>query len=158
MRFLNEIVSLLRAGARSCLEGNLTWASSAFPDAKSRSTVKTQTLGKHKLSVSDSSRPSKSKVRKTSIENVEINNLFAEPGLQPVATAEPNDVNLRFDLSSIITDDLWPDNIDGGPHQCMDSELLLEAESYDVLAHNYVPGLLQDLDDWSVLPEYTDIG
>lgn len=150
--------SRFRAGARSCLEGNLTWASSAFPDAKSRSTVKTQTLGKHKLSVSDSSRPSKSKVRKTSIENVEINNLFAEPGLQPVATAEPNDVNLRFDLSSIITDDLWPDNIDGGPHQCMDSELLLEAESYDVLAHNYVPGLLQDLDDWSVLPEYTDIG
>ncbi|XVF41426.1 hypothetical protein PTKIN_Ptkin01aG0279200 [Pterospermum kingtungense] len=147
-----------REAARACVGGGLSWASSAFPanDSKSRSGAKLQSLGKHKLSVSDTMRP-KSKLKKAPTEHGDVN-LFAEQIFQPVATIAPNDPNLRCDLTSVTNDDSWADGVDSEFSSSMDKALSPELEGFDVVPHNYTPSFTSGLDDCSVLPDYTDIG
>ena len=154
-----QIYVFLREAARACVGGGLGWASSAFPanDSKSRSGSKLQSLGKHKLSISDTSRP-KSKLKKVPSEHGNINNLFAEQVFQPVATIAPNDPNLRCDLTLVTNDSSWTDGADSDFSSSMDKALSLELEGFDVVPHNYIPGLISGLADCSMLPDYTDIG
>ncbi|XWS58915.1 hypothetical protein CRYUN_Cryun08bG0075400 [Craigia yunnanensis] len=148
-----------RAAATACVGGGLGWASSAFPanDSKSRSGSKLQSLGKHKLSVSDTIRP-KSKLKKASMEHGDVHNLFAEQVFQSVATIAPNDPNLRCDLTPVTNDCSWVDGVDSDFCSSMDKALSLELEGFDVVPHNYIPGFISCLDDCSMLPDYTDIG
>ncbi|KAK6289543.1 hypothetical protein POUND7_001084 [Theobroma cacao] len=148
-----------RAAARACVGGGLGWASSAFPanDSKSRSGSKLPSLGKHKLSVSDTMR-SKSKLKKASMEHGDVHNLFPEQVFQPVATIAPNDPYLRCDLTSVTNDSSWADVVDSDLCCSMDEALSLESEVYEVVPHSYIAGFISGLDDCSMLPEYTDIG
>ncbi|GAY32612.1 hypothetical protein CUMW_003290 [Citrus unshiu] len=143
-----------RDAARACIEDGLGWASSAFPanDAKLRSVPKSQSLGKHKLSLSDSVKFPKSKLRKTSMEHSEIQHSSPEPvSNQAVAT---KDANLRFDLIQ----EAWLEDMDGGRLSCMDQDLSLETVLSSEIPHNYFPDVISGLDDCSILPDYTDIG
>ncbi|XWS42985.1 hypothetical protein CRYUN_Cryun16bG0061300 [Craigia yunnanensis] len=147
-----------RAAATACFGGGRGWASSAFPanDSKSRSGSKLQSLGKHKLSVSDTNRP-KSKL-KASIEHGDVHNLFAEQVFQPVAKIAPNDPNLRCDLTPVTNEGSWAGGVDSDFCSSMDNALSLELEGFDVVPHNYIPGFISGLDDSSMLLDVTDIG
>ncbi|KAJ6704488.1 HELICASE SRCAP [Salix viminalis] len=96
-----------RDAARACAEGGLGWVSSTAPanDFKLRLASKTQSLGKHKLSISESTKPPRSKMKKTLVEHSE-GHLFAEPVPQPLSILSSRDPNLRFDLPpTVIQDD-----------------------------------------------------
>lgn len=109
---------------------------------------KTQSLGKHKLTVSESTKPPRSKTRKTLLEQ---NEGHAEPVMQPLSDRDPN---LRFDLPpEVIQDDK-----DGFSISFMEKELSVETKISEAVPHIYVPDLILGLDDYSLLPEYTDIG
>lgn len=143
-----------RDAARACIEDSLGWASSAFPanDVKLRSVPKSQSLGKHKLSLSDSIKWPKSKLRKTSMEHSEIQHSSPEPvSNQAVATKDPN---LRFGLIQ----EAWLEDVDGDLLSCMDQELSPETVFSSEIPHNYFPDVISGLDDCSILPDYTDIG
>ncbi|XP_073261735.1 protein PHOTOPERIOD-INDEPENDENT EARLY FLOWERING 1 isoform X3 [Populus alba] len=124
-------------------------SSSVLPanDLKLWLASKTQSLGKHKLSVS-STKPPRSKARKTLLER---NEGHAEPVMQPPSVRDPN---LRFDLPPAVIQD----DTDGFSISCMEKELSVETGISEAVPHNYVPDLISGLDDYSLLPEYTDIG
>ncbi|KAJ6932168.1 hypothetical protein NC651_007780 [Populus alba x Populus x berolinensis] len=144
-----------RDAARACVEGDLGWVSSTAPanDFKLRLPSKTQSLGKHKLSVSESTKPPRSKMKKTLIEHSQ-GNLFAEPVSQPLPVLSSRDPNLRFDLPPIAIQD----DKDEYSISCIEKELSAEMETWDAVAHDYVLGFTSGLDDFSSLPEFTDIG
>lgn len=149
---------LIRAASKACLEGNLGWAASAFPtnDIKSRSTQKPHALGKHKLLGNDLIKPPKSKVRRTNIEFGHTNQPIAEmPALpSPGSLVDPSvDFEFAPDISHFEADDA-KGNFPMGENE----ELSLEMDSHDAVPLAYIPGLFSDLDDYSALPEYTDIG
>ncbi|CBI30029.3 unnamed protein product, partial [Vitis vinifera] len=141
-----------RAASRACFDGTLDWASSAFPtsDIKPRSAIKSHSLGKHKICTSDSIRPSKSKFKKVAVEPSEMHHLILSP--LPKPTVAFNDSNPRFDLGS-------PVSLDAGiSTPSFNEELCWEPESLELFSHHYSPNLISDLDDFSLLPEYIDIG
>ncbi|KAG7581718.1 Myb-like domain [Arabidopsis suecica] len=86
-----------RNSANACIEDSFGWASNTFPanDLKSRTGTKTQSLGKHKLSASDSAsaKSTKSKHRKLLAEQLEV------------AWVRPNDPNLKFDFTPADRED-----------------------------------------------------
>ncbi|KAJ4705577.1 protein PHOTOPERIOD-INDEPENDENT EARLY FLOWERING 1-like [Melia azedarach] len=156
----NMAENRFRDAARACGEDIMGWASSAFPanDARLRSVSKSQTLGKHKLPISDSTKPPKSKLKKTSTEQGEVQQLSPEAVFQPIPAIATKDPNLRFDMTPPIIQDSCLDDMSSSLHSYLDKELSLETEFSDVCHHNYFPGLTSGLEDWSLLPEYTDIG
>ncbi|GAV63949.1 SNF2_N domain-containing protein/Helicase_C domain-containing protein/HSA domain-containing protein [Cephalotus follicularis] len=149
-----------RAAARECVEDSLGWALSAFPasDVKSRPASKAQSLGKHKLSSSDLIKPPKLKFKRTSIEHNEIGHLLTDTLLQPMPTVSPKDPNLRFDLTPDIIQNGWMDELDRNSPYGIDEDLSLNTETSEAVLLHYDPGLLSDLDDFSQLPDFTDIG
>ncbi|KAI5593489.1 hypothetical protein BDE02_03G017100 [Populus trichocarpa] len=144
-----------RDAARACVEGDLGWVSSSAPanDFKLRLPSKTQSLGKHKLSVSESTKPPRSKMKKTLIEHSQ-GHLFAEPVSQPLPVLSSRDPNLRFDLPPIAIQD----DKDEYSISCIEKELSAEMGTWDAVAHDYVLGFTSGLDDFLSLPEFTDIG
>ncbi|KAK3227231.1 hypothetical protein Dsin_007093 [Dipteronia sinensis] len=149
-----------RDAARACIEDNMGWASSAFPanDTKLRSALKSQYLGKHKLSLSDSIKPPKSKMKKISVEHGETRQMLPEPEFQPVPTVALKDPNLRFDLTPEIIQESWFNDMDSDFTSCIDKDLSLGIESFEMVPHNYSSDLIFGLEDCSILPEFTDIG
>uniref|UniRef100_A0A2P2L6V3 DNA helicase n=1 Tax=Rhizophora mucronata TaxID=61149 RepID=A0A2P2L6V3_RHIMU len=152
----NMAESRFRDAARSCVDDGLGWASSAFPasDVKLRSA----SLGKHKLSISDSGKPSRSKQKKTSTEHGEICHLFSEPVFQPQHAVSSKDPNLHFDLTPADIQNGWTDDSDSLSNSLLNLEHPIETESLVSVPHEYMPGFISSLDDFSLLPEYTDIG
>lgn len=75
----------------------------------------------------------------------------AEPFFRSVPPLQARD--LRFDLTTSTMDDM-DCNLPLG----LNEENSLETESFGVIPHNYVDGLISGLDDCSEFPEYTDIG
>ncbi|KAE8671015.1 hypothetical protein F3Y22_tig00112000pilonHSYRG00202 [Hibiscus syriacus] len=148
-----------RAAGMAGVEGGLHWASAAFPanDPKSRSGQKLQSLGKHKLSVSDITRP-KSKLKKASMEHGDVSNLLFEQVFQQAGRIAPSDPNLRCDPALVNNDDGWVDGVDINFSSSMDEAFASELEGFDVIPHNYTHGFISGLDDCSILPDYTDIG
>ncbi|CAN6689036.1 unnamed protein product [Malus baccata var. baccata] len=155
---VNLAENRFRTATRTCNEDAMGWASSVFPtnDLRSRSMSKVPTTGKHKLVFSDSVRPSKSKIRKSSVEHGEMRNFVSEQVLPPFPMAAPLNPNPRFDLNTPIDEDAGIYELESNSFSCLD-ESLLEMETFGVLPHEYVPGLIGGLDD-EQLPEYTDIG
>lgn len=140
--------SRFRAASNACLHGVLGWASSAFPvsESRSRSVFKSPTLGKHKLGLPETSKPSKSKIRKVAAEPSLVHPPFAEPFLQSMPTATP------YNQGS-TSEDLLIDT----PYD-MDEELPLQPNGLEIVLHCYNPSFISGLDDCSSLPDYTDIG
>lgn len=145
-RFMAE--SRFRAASRSCVEGCFNWATSAFPTGELRSRSSTSSksfLGKHKLSSPDSVKQSKSSKMKRTTEHSEMHR-------ELIPMVPLNDPNLKFDMTRDIIQDVFD-------HNGMENEL---SERYGfelgLVPHEYAPNLISDLDDWSLLPDYTDIG
>lgn len=156
---IHVLYSFSRSAAIACVEDGLGWASSVFPtnDVRSRSTSsKSQFLGKHKLPMSELTRPSKSK--KISMEHGEMQHVIAERVFNPLPGPVPMDHDLRFNLTSPITKDVEIDDFASTSHSDIGKEFSLEVEDFEEVPHSYVPGLIAGLDDCSSLPECTDIG
>lgn len=155
--------SFPRDASRACAGDGLGWASLAFPtgDAKARNSVKSQSLGKHKLTVSDSVKPSRAKVRKgaTDSSNVHDSSIGA-PVVQPFVTI-PSDFSVDNDITSTTVPGVGIHELNGTSSFDFDfdGELCTAiTESSDMAPHEYIPGLISGLDDYVVFPEFTDVG
>lgn len=150
-----------RDACRACDEDGLGWASLAFPtgDAKARNSVKSQPLGKHKLTASDSVKPSRAKLRKVAADpsNVHDSSIGAPLG-QPLVTV-PNDFSIDHDVTLTTILGVGIHELNGTSTLDIDGELCTEiTESSDLAQHEYIPGLISGLDDYVVFPEFTDVG
>lgn len=128
----------------------------AFPigDAKSRTPLKVQSLGKHKLLVSDSNKPLRSKLRKTATESSDMRNLSADPVLHPVFS----DFSVKHDVVSTSITEVGTNDFGVSSPFNINAELTTVTDSSDIIAHGYIPGLISGLDDYLIMPEFTDIG
>lgn len=68
----------------------------------------------------------------------------------------PND--LKFDLTESTINEARTDDLDCNLPFGLNEENSLELETFGVVPHSYVEGLLSGLDDCSEFLEYTDIG
>ncbi|KAL6971215.1 Pharynx and intestine in excess protein 1 [Sarracenia purpurea var. burkii] len=161
--FLIMAENRFRTASKACTEGSfLSAASSAFPtgDAKHRTTPKSQaSLGKHKLSICDSVKPSKSKVRKTTLElpsDVIIKK--TPPPINNDPMTLPTNSSTKYDTTQPIISDLGINAFDSSSPFEID-DVSLEFLGVDLVApHDYVPGFISGLDFYSSLPEFTDFG
>lgn len=69
----------------------------------------------------------------------------------------PSLKDLRIDLTSLTTDEVGIDGMDSIFSFDLNGESSLEMESVGMIPHDYVAGLISDLDDSTAFPEYTDI-
>lgn len=116
-------------------------------------------LGKQKISISDSMESSKSISISDSMEQCEITpHLIAEPLLELLPGAAPSDASVKFDLFQPIILDVGEDNVGSNLPTGMETELSMEMVSFEVVQHLYVPGLISGLEDCPFLPECTEIG
>lgn len=154
--FQNLAENRFRAASRACLEDSFSWATLAFPvgDAKSRTPLKVQSLGKHKLLASDSNKSSRSKLRKTATESGDTRNLAADPVLHPVFS----DLCVKDDVASTSTAEIGMSDLGVTSAFDVNPELPMATDRSDMVAHDYVPGFISGLDDYLILPEFTDIG
>ncbi|KAH9624629.1 hypothetical protein KSS87_000784 [Heliosperma pusillum] len=138
----------------ACLHGVLGWASSVFPiiEHRSRSSFKSPSSGKHKLGGGESSRPSKSKVRKLMGEQPDTNSALTDPSLQLLLSLSEN--NPTPTSGSYITQTL-----DGSFENLLNDIPvgLDDTANPEMVPHCYNPGFISGLDDCSLL-EYMDIG
>ncbi|CAI0375698.1 unnamed protein product, partial [Linum tenue] len=91
------------------------------------------------------------KLKKTLTEQREMDDCpFADPVFQSPPSFS----------ADLLDDGLSTNNFDYGCSSTITSSDVVQAEtgSLDTFPHVYVPGLISDLDDWPVLPEFTDIG
>lgn len=149
----------LRTASRDCTEGSSSWASAAFQvggDVHYRTPSKSQALGKHKLSIFESVKTSKSKLRKTTSEYNDITRPpFADLVVRPTITF-PADSS--FDLTPPHFTDPRIDVFDSDIPFDMDRLSLESQDVIDLVSHDYLPGFISGLDDCSSLPELTDVG
>lgn len=144
-----------REAVRVCEEDSSGWASSAFPtnDTRSRPGSRIQSSGKQKSSASDSAKPSRSKSKRASMDTNEIHHRQADSIFQSMPSLD----DLRFDLTSSTTDEFGINVMDSNFPFDMNGESSLGMESVGMISHDYVAGLISDLDDCTAFPEYTDI-
>ncbi|XLU69576.1 hypothetical protein S245_028629 [Arachis hypogaea] len=148
-----------REAARACKEDSSAWASSAFPtnDTRSKPGSRIQSLGKQKFSNTDTAKPSKSKSKRAFTDPSETNHQQTDPSFLSMPPLK----DLRFDLNAastmddIVVDDLPSSSLPFG----LDVENSFdETESFGAVPHDYVAGLISDLDDCTSFPEFNDIG
>ncbi|QCE05371.1 E1A-binding protein [Vigna unguiculata] len=144
-----------REATRICEEDVSGWASSAFPtsDARSRPGSRIQSSGKQKSSISDSAKPSRSKSKRASIDASEMHHHQADSIFQSVPLLK----DLRFDLAPFTTDEIGLTAVDTLFPFDLNVESSWEMEGVGMIPHDYVTGLISDLDDCTTFPEYTDI-
>lgn len=106
-------------------------------------------IAKHKLPVSESVKPSKSKLRRTQKHHTDPHNLTTTEVFQTLPLM-PTDTNLRFDdvLSSFSEDGILGSNTD--------EDLPLDMSG--LISFNYEPDITSGLDDLSNFLEFTDVG
>lgn len=130
-----------------------------FPtnDSRSRPGSKIQTSGKHKSSISDSMKPSKSKFKRNSVDTSEIFRQQVGPLFQSMPSLPAKD--LRIDLNSLATEETVAYDMDCSlPFDLNEEKNSLETENLDMVSHEFVSGLMSGLDDYSEFSESTDIG
>ncbi|XP_023642512.1 protein PHOTOPERIOD-INDEPENDENT EARLY FLOWERING 1 isoform X2 [Capsella rubella] len=127
-----------RNAANACIEDSFGWASNTFPanDLKSRTGSKAQSLGKHKPSVADSAKSSKSKQRKLLAEQTEV------------AWVRPDDPNLKFDFT--------PGDREDEEVEVEEKAVLEEIEMISC-SQWYDPSFTAGLDDCSLASEISEI-
>ncbi|XP_074279283.1 protein PHOTOPERIOD-INDEPENDENT EARLY FLOWERING 1 [Silene latifolia] len=155
LRFSQQLAeSRLRDSSTACLHGVLGWASSVFPiiEHRSRSSFKSPSSGKHKLGVGESSRSSKSKVRKLMGEQPDTNLALSDLSLQLLPSL--SEKNPTSTSGSYITQPL-----DGSFENLLNDIPigLDDTDNPEMVPHCYNPDFLSGLDDCSLL-ESMDIG
>jgi E1A-binding protein p400 len=128
-----------RNAANACIEDSFGWASNTFPanDLKSRTGTKAQSLGKHKLSASDSAKSTKSKHRKLLAEQLEG------------AWVRPNDPNLKFDFTPGDREEEEEQEVDEKANSA-EIEMISCSQWYD-------PFFTSGLDDCSLASDISEI-
>lgn len=147
---LHYLISLTfsncRQASQTCLEGESPqWTTLAFPfcDAhRVRSGSKSQFLGKHK-SISDPSRPPRSKVPRT-MDSQEESGLSSKP---PMPSTRPV-MEFNHLVHSVSHEN---EDISGLP-------LVEDIHLLDSIPHEYDPELLRDLEDLDLQLDIIDIG
>ncbi|CAN8259575.1 unnamed protein product [Cochlearia groenlandica] len=128
-----------RNAANACIEDPIGWASNTFPsnDLKSRTGMKPQSIGKQKLTTSDTSKSTKSKQRKLSA-------AAAAAEQSEIAWVRPNDPNLKFDFT---------------PADREEEEEKAVAEEIEMVgcSHWYDPYVTSGLDDCALAYELLEI-
>ncbi|XP_075490828.1 LOW QUALITY PROTEIN: protein PHOTOPERIOD-INDEPENDENT EARLY FLOWERING 1-like [Primulina tabacum] len=116
-----------------------------------------QRLGRQELLVSELVKPSKSKLKRTGIESADSHCLTANQVFQPLPLTV-SDSSTNFDeLPSCFHDD--------GGLECdnkyllgTDSEIASLGCTLGIDSLQIWPDLISELDDWSISPDFTDIG
>ncbi|GAB4843785.1 Pharynx and intestine in excess protein 1 [Ancistrocladus abbreviatus] len=147
-----------RAASSVFPEDSHVWTPSAFrvSESKPRAAFRSPLVGKHKLSAGEINKTSRSKIRKVAAETSESHALLSESLFSSLPTVSSSNLEALSDLlPSVVLDDLSGVIFDESPSG-LDGEFPLEASS--VLQHHYKPGFISGLDDFRLLPEYTDIG
>lgn len=151
----------LRESARACGEGSREWALSTFPanDIRLRTATKQQLLGKHKLTASESMKPPRSKLKKTS-EHGDVPQML-EPLFQSQPAVSYKDPGLKFDFEltpAFILDGLINDTDDCYSLSYFGKATSAEMGCLEDVSHSYDADLISGLDNCSSWPELTDIG
>lgn len=119
-------------------------------DVESRMPLKSQTLGKHKLPISESVKSAKSKVRKTMTESSDAHCAVVDPVFRQIMVAPRG------------TDSSCPDagttNYESSSTFDIEDFLTLDLASPEMSTHYYDPGLTSGLEDYSSFTDFTDIG
>ncbi|MED6170310.1 Pharynx and intestine in excess protein 1 [Stylosanthes scabra] len=147
-----------REAARACEEDSSAWASSVFPtnDTRSKPGSRIQSSGKQKPSNTDTGKPSKSKSKRAFTDPSETHHQQTDPSFH----AMPSLKDLGIDLNASSTmDEIGVDDL---PSSSLPSSLDLEnsfdeTESLGAVPHDYVAGLISDLDDCTTFPDFSDI-
>ncbi|MED6112642.1 Pharynx and intestine in excess protein 1 [Stylosanthes scabra] len=147
-----------REASRACEEDSSAWASSVFPtnDTRSKPGSRIQSSGKQKPSNTDTGKPSKSKSKRAFTDPSETHHQQTDPSLHSM----PSLKDLGIDLNASSTmDDI---GVDDFPSSSLPSSLDLEnsfdeTESLGAVPHDYVAGLISDLDDCTTFPDFSDI-
>lgn len=90
------------------------------------------------------------------------NSVYYEPAARDLLSyftplgASEGDPNLKFDF--VEPTGAAADDCEDNFKLVMDGDLPSQSETSESLPHDYIPGLLSGLNDYSSLPEYTDIG
>lgn len=162
IKYYFSFLSFPRDASRACAGDGLGWASLAFPtgDAKARNPLKSQSLGKHKLTVSDSVKPSRAKVRKVAADSSNVHDSsIGAPVAQPFVTI-PIDFSIDHNVTSTTIPGVGILELNGTSSFDIGGELCTtsDTESSDMAPHEYIPGFISGLDDYVVFPEFTDGG
>ncbi|KAH6818225.1 SNF2 domain-containing protein / helicase domain-containing protein [Perilla frutescens var. frutescens] len=112
-------------------------------------------LGKHKLPVSESVKPSKTKLRRTSKDQTDPRNLTSTE-VFPNLPLMPTDLSLRLDdLSSSFSE---AGILEFDYNTLLDVDEGAPLDMSGLVSFNSEPDLTSGLDDFSKFPEFTDIG
>nr|GMD44637.1 protein PHOTOPERIOD-INDEPENDENT EARLY FLOWERING 1 isoform X1 [Ipomoea batatas] len=150
--------SRFRETSNTCFEACLDWPSITLPPGEPRckTPAKPQSQGKQKLAP-DSSKASKSRSRKVSVEHSDLCPP-TEQIFQPASFS--NDAIAAMDTSSSLEEAYLHHDFETSSLFNTNGEF--KAEHTDFVPHSYIPGLLSGLDDCSTssptFPEFTDIG
>lgn len=132
----------------------------AFPtgDASSAAQMKSPYLGKHKHPVSDSNKPSKSKHRKIAVDATDVQQITAGTVFEPMVKL-PAALDVTLDgVSSSYMPGAETLSFDNNCVCDMDGEVVPTLDGLGMVPFDFGPNLISGLDDWSTLPEFTDIG
>ncbi|KAL0452991.1 UNVERIFIED_CONTAM: protein PHOTOPERIOD-INDEPENDENT EARLY FLOWERING 1 [Sesamum latifolium] len=114
-------------------------------------------LGKHKLPVPDLVKPSKSKLRKTSKDHTDLHCLTTSEVFQPMPLIPPDPPGIKFDEFPSCLPEAGILEFDSNCFLDMGSEVTF-LDAPGVVPFHFGPDLTSGLDDFSILPEFTDIG
>ncbi|XP_031103378.1 protein PHOTOPERIOD-INDEPENDENT EARLY FLOWERING 1 isoform X1 [Ipomoea triloba] len=150
--------SRFRETSNTCFEACLDWPSITLPPGEPRckTPAKPQSQGKQKLAP-DSSKASKSRSRKVSVEHSDLCPP-TEQIFQPASFS--NDPIAAMDTSSSLEEACLHHDFETSSLFNTNGEFKVDLT--DFVPHSYIPGLLSGLDDCSTssptFPEFTDIG
>lgn len=131
---------------------------SSSVDVDSRMPLKSQSLGKHKLPISESVKSAKSKVRKTITESSDAHCAVVDPIFRQIMVA-PRDTDSKYDMiGGSSCPDAGTTNYESSSTFDIEDFLTLDLASSEMSTHYYDPGLTSGLEDYSSFTDFTDIG
>ncbi|CAI9097423.1 OLC1v1033851C2 [Oldenlandia corymbosa var. corymbosa] len=146
----NLIENRFRVSTSSCVEDTSAAVSSG--DTKSRPSVKSQGLGKHKQLLSDSNKGSRAKLRKTAVESSHARVLPPERAFHPIF----GDFGAKHQFASTSFTELGISDVDFTAS--FDDELSPAREGSGLVPHEYDPDFISGLGDCCLMPHFTDVG
>ncbi|KAK4404937.1 protein PHOTOPERIOD-INDEPENDENT EARLY FLOWERING 1 [Sesamum angolense] len=157
-RHFKSAQSQFRTASGTHIDSYYRGESQGFSMGDSRSwTPQLPYLGKHKLPVPDLVKPSKSKLRKTSKDHTDLHCLTTNEVFQPMPLIPADPPSMRFDEFPSCLPEAGILEFDSNCFLDMGCEVTF-LDAPGVVPFHFGPDLTSGLDDFSILPEFTDIG
>ncbi|KAL0359443.1 UNVERIFIED_CONTAM: protein PHOTOPERIOD-INDEPENDENT EARLY FLOWERING 1 [Sesamum angustifolium] len=157
-RHFKSAQSQFRTASGMHIDSYYRGESQGFSMGDSRSwTPQLPYLGKHKLPVADLVKPSKSKFRKTSKDHTDLHCLTNSEVFQPMPLIPADPPSMRFDEFPSCLPEAGILEFDSNCFLDMGCEVTF-LDTPGVVPFHFGPDLTSGLDDFSILPEFTDIG